>query len=739
MSFKLSAVNLNNLNSITVDTSSLKRSYGRRFTIQLGNDSKEIVMKDLFKRAVKLRKKASSQSELNDVKKFIDRLIVVEGLAIDRYEDQDCFYKFRTFFHRLFGGAFFGSHLERLEKLRNKIESAQENKLEEFRDLVQANPTLFNTFVDEAFEVNVNDQVFSVRGEASDGIILRIQKKEDLGTDTGILILKPDLQKKCYFEFEGNADILPDDYRVLLDKVVKEMDDRKNKQEELAKTMTLIKKVFESNRVIQVIHNEKLYTTSLGKLRDGITDSVVIRQGIHSIAISGLSLEYEGRNPSFLDDVPEVYNALLEICYKAASNYNREVIQVMRESLNVIPEWHLDQLCRRWDLGYDFKVGFISEALEFEAGADYGGVKRDYLSSLVPRLLQSEHMFAKMDGSLMMPRVVRADDEGSIISCSEDEAKIYKNLGQLFKECFKSSSKDFFDTFEEEIITTGRFFSDALFKAVLSLEKEDRDNQCTPEVYNKLATMVLGHLDANKNSQIKNIIGCLDISLDSLGEFLDRDNEVLINAVAIAGEDYSDENFAPDLQVILNDSAKFIEDLRNNIFKSTNLIDELKGVPLGAILDPIYHIATGMIGSKSGKKWNAFRKQDLVAVSNKIQGSIDRKSVAASLQCLSLSRNIQKKAGWLREWILDTASEKEISMFLKFVTGGNSLPEGAKLDINAQAVPKPFLEVCTCKLGISVSDQMKYSDWAKNQWDDSRDAFIRNLKSAIAVDGFQVM
>lgn len=798
---KLKLIGLEDISKVTFASNSKDRPYGRRFTVKIGDDSsKDLVFKDLYRKAQKLLKEASSNEELNEVHKFIDRLIEVEDFAKDEYNNRDDFtYKFRTFFHRFFGGAFLGSHSSRLENLRDKVERKQERNLEEFKGLFQSRPDLFNSFVHKNFEVVVDGRIFDIRVEISDldRLVLRIQKKEDVGTDTGLLVIRNDAQNKCQFEFEGLAGILPDDYRnKFLDPVVKEAHERLAEKQGFLNIINLLRySVLHSNnnRLEFTIDGSKV-VVSLGP------KTINIQKEEHGGSLEGLlsiptdsngfaEFEFEGRKtPNIPESMIPIFNEVVRNVYQHTSGYKGVTIRVIREGIKLIPEWHLNQLCGWFNNDKYLKVEYLAVNLNPEDGSDVGGLKRDYISTLSSTLQGSETLFATLDGSLKIPRIVRAEAD-SILYCNEEEVQAYQNLGHLFIKCYESLSTS--GIYDVTLITTGKFFSEAVFKAILALKADEIIDSGNPDanVYVKIARILLEHIDPKEPPTIGHLIECLDLNADSLvdqlayleinsdtlEQYLDLRNPILQKAVQLAGEeykdnmglpaidlirsdptsfikalqskvilhsavilagdDYQDDFSRPDIASIKKDPVKFINDLRSEIFKDKNLTDELNGVSLGAIVDPTYHIAKGMKDHMSS--WEDFITLNPVDVSNKIQGSLDRNKIVDSFEVHTYSSTINKKMAWLKEWIESDATDEELSTFLKFVTGSNSLPEGKNIFIKVQAEQKPYIEVSTCSLGISISNKMKYGNWNKDQWDNTKESFIRNLKGATGVEGFQ--
>lgn len=100
------------------------RCFGRRFEIKgIDDTSVTTTMHTIYKSACSAYEANNHDQEaLQDLKVYIAIVLQAETDANTHYADAGCMYDFRTFFHRLFGGAFFGSHTDRLNALNAKIE-----------------------------------------------------------------------------------------------------------------------------------------------------------------------------------------------------------------------------------------------------------------------------------------------------------------------------------------------------------------------------------------------------------------------------------------------------------------------------------------------------------------------------------------------------------------------------------------------------------------------------------------
>lgn len=108
------------------------RKFGRRFELigiahpLDGTDSTlklQYTMNELYKSALASYKaNKNDKAALQNLRTFVVTVQTAETNAIAQYKDAGCMYNFRTFFHRFFGGSFFGTHTDRLAALTKKID-----------------------------------------------------------------------------------------------------------------------------------------------------------------------------------------------------------------------------------------------------------------------------------------------------------------------------------------------------------------------------------------------------------------------------------------------------------------------------------------------------------------------------------------------------------------------------------------------------------------------------------------
>jgi len=240
--------------------------------------------------------------------------------------------------------------------------------------------------------------------------------------------------------------------------------------------------------------------------------------------------------------------------------------------------------------------------------------------------------------------------------------------------------------------TTGRHFDDSLFDVILTftskdLQEEDPSFNTVMNASEKFVredpvkTRALGYLCKDPNILTSEIFEelCAVVRYDDnfiAAGFVDEDDKLSLDKI-----------------------KEGWEDAKQMIYKQLKLED----VTLAA-----FYIARGMrSATESDEKWDNFIKKDFLAVSGKIQGSLDRELIASSIDstCPSLTPLIRQKGEWLRNWIRDpTTTVQDLRNFLLFATGSSSLPLGKKLELQKQysnVLPVPKAHTCSYVLELA--------------------------------------
>lgn len=658
--FQIKDISLQNIDRIQLASASAGRNAGRRFSITCDGKKNEVIYHHLFQQAKQLYKIANSIDELKTLKGYVSKLRTLESSAIEEYDQRDCLYQFCTWFHRLFGEAFFGSHMDRVDTLDLKItDKLQKAGFRIPHPILEEAGTLFTSVLrKKTLSVVLNGSTYIIWAEKENKkFFMNIQKQDDhqAGNKTGRLQLE---------------------------------------------------------------------------LFNGLVSSVVF-EGANATTV-----------PTGFDDI---FKGAVKEALKAASSYKRSgnslKISVIKENLSAEPEWHLNQLCKLLAKANqpDIFVDFIGNDLKSTGIVDGGGLRRDYIDDLVNALQQNPSLFIEVDG-VKLPRILKHDmtPQKAIWECSDAERETYQNLGKLMALCYNSvEEKSFLSIGDDKgTLTTGCYFSDALFRAALCLSSNEIDTPFAmlgKETHIKIARALLQNWDLPDLADIDLVISLLNPV--TLQKHLDtQDSKTLLKAAYLSSnpDAYLNNDLSSlNKQAIQDNPQQFIEELYQGIFSHCKLIDGLK-TSLGSILSPIHSLAQGM---------QAIQTSDSATdVSVKVQGSLDRSSIINSLtyndlldpekytRPASTPNPVIKKLNLLKNWLKQDASDQEVKQFIKFVTGASSLPKNKLIQVTHDSQPGLLLpKAYTCAFLLLLPGA------------DAPDKdFIQNLKDAIKVTDYQM-
>lgn len=832
----LNDIKLTDLTQLAVapSASNMDRSYGRRFTVTIGDDTQEVVFKDLYQTARRLMKEAkfSSIKDLKEVNAFISKLEGVEKEAIVTYKARGDWYKFRSWFHRFFGGSFGGSHLDRLAKLHEKLLLGAKKDFSTFLKTYSHDFTALS----KGIEVEIEGKKFHVewtKNSETEGTLHIWDKSKPLdkatceltlnkvtyqnfNTLTALIVplfysigqliieesaaLRDDFMKdfksfqamypdyrilqepikidgKIYSvnvygnppqliiandygddfleiqdgksSYNGIPDGIPVEFRPVLSQIQRTMEEKKLEMATLGSCLNVYDDLEYFIRSVALLNNQfgyKKFTIIVNASPFDVwrSDNNLNFQdknkkgsnlGLLQIEITNCGIKFEGVDVTAIpEEMKRSFDTVVLETYKRSSSYRMSGttmnINVLRDGLDLMPEWHLNQLCSSgWET---LKITY-----QGEQGFDLGGLKRDYIGKLVSSLSTRESLFGVADGSLKIPRVL-GNAKSGILYCDHRQQEIYQNFGKLLLRCYNSISSQF-DNYERDLITTGRLFSDVIFKVAFSLSENDltvpfsqqKDAQIS------LAKTILTYIDKKSSDNVKNVIKCFELleknNLKTVLQTPDRSNEIQYAFYMLdetVRESYEDDAFGPDFEKIKANQDQFNNDLFNALMKDSTTVGELNGISIGSMIDPIYHMTMGMKG-----QLDLIGSVGVEAFSSKVQGAIDKDTVIASIETRSYESTLKRKVQWLKEW-LGEASDIEIQSFLKFATGSASLASKRKIIIDSYN-NTPFIKVSTCDMNIHISNDMQYRGWGVDTWDDTKESFIRNLKASISQEGFQ--
>ena len=614
------------------------------------------------KKQKKLYRSAKTIEELKKLKIFIDVSRDAELEGIREYKKRGTLYKCRTCFHRLCGGTFFGSHLQRLDALEKKINYKLNNlgykiPYKIFDDKI---PLLESALHSLPLTISMDNKLYDIWCEKTNKFFIHIQtqKQHQKGRES------EHLKIEC------------------------------------------------ANGVIHSIFYEDLEVDSVPEDFDAVCQNLIYE------SFKNIST-YEQKNGSIK-------------------------IKVLKESLPNSPEWHLNEFCKVMEKAStkkalpNFSVTFLATGLNEQGVKDGGGLGRDYIDDLVNAIQAQSSLFVEVDGSCKLPRI--SGNHQGILECSSHELETYQNLGKLIGRCYHSEEKNEFFGVGDDVgtYTTGCYFSDALFRGVLSLTAEEVNKpfeELDKNTHIKLAKKILENWD---QKIVGDIMLCLDllnpINLKQCVE--NNDITTLAKAVALGGDavkDYMDELMCPDFEKIKENQEEFIDLLYLGIFSNIDALPNLNNASLGSILAPIHSIAKGIM---FWGKWEELVSAGPVAVSIKTQGSLNRENLIKSIEYTNILNGrafipnplIERKVSWLKEWLADEATDADIKQFLKFVTGATSLPKNKKIRIFDHFDSTcPFPKVFTCAFVLQLPNI-----------ECDKATFIQNLEEAICITDFQM-
>ncbi|MGE3954897.1 MAG: hypothetical protein AB7F31_06925 [Parachlamydiales bacterium] len=135
------------------------------------------------------------------------------------------------------------------------------------------------------------------------------------------------------------------------------------------------------------------------------------------------------------------------------------------------------------------------------------------------------------------------------------------------------------------------------------------------------------------------------------------------------------------------EANRYAEEFLGGISITEYLLDVFERNGADKQLPAIHALARGMKrASDTQKGWKALRKIDPSTFSDKAQGTEDRSTIANAFCYSDENESLgHTYAMWIREWILEEASPKELRFMLQYLTGGASLPPNVKITVTADS------------------------------------------------------
>jgi len=501
------------------------------------------------------------------------------------------------------------------------------------------------------------------------------------------------------------------------------------------------------------------------------------RGKITSLRINNVAKDSNRVPDAFLPQVQESFKAALRHSshYRTRlthhSDYAPIVITIVRRGIKEIPAFHLQKFSQviqeakgRQDDSkiYDdpkIYVEFLKDDLSLDIGVDQGGLSLDYLDELFDGIINSPILsFQSMESSLLvLPRTKESYQHlQPLPKLNKQEQTLYEDIGKVMMYCCQSQ------VVPEEwgSYHMGRHFDEALFKGVLCLTAQEIDTPFENLAVPTLLRMCEALLSADKGREdmdylMRRIIWVETFHLLDDETVLEVARELIYADCLPIDLTLNNKGEEPDMEKIQSSKTHFLTCLTDSVF-----YQEGSHGQLGIQLAPLHAIAKGMkaLCRRSDElitdelSWNNFMTyRSFQEVSDKIQGSLDRKTIANQMtldlglvdQIHKVNQNssywlnaqdakgeIEKKMGWLQEWIRDEkegATQDELKRLLKFLTASSSFPKGREIVVKAQC-ERPFSPVPivhTCSFEIELAPEP--SSYGKHH-DHTKEEFITSLK-----------
>lgn len=413
-----------------------------------------------------------------------------------------------------------------------------------------------------------------------------------------------------------------------------------------------------------------------------------------------------------------------EYAYSEIDDQDRFLVVVRREHIKENPEYHLDKFCELilQNKNGPLEVDFLNNRGERENGIDMGGLRRTYINNLFSNVLQYQLCCGTSNSSgLFYPKARQDKDLNTFV-------KLGKIMGYCKNQAYKIGAQ--FDASTYSAILNG-FNSDELNRTYQLLSREckikvidgflnARESNTSHQNIEEEEERVLWDViksseDVKENDcklMLKYIIKkSINICEDSNSELIGRRNAFLTQFYSFyKAENHLEENIdLYDLEVHMQEKVQQNTPLLNNehyqqLFNDfPDVMKDLKNDLFTAAFEPyvkaLHSLAKGFrlsIGSSQAaidRNWRLIRStyiddnnpelckyQDF---QTEIQGTIDRETIASSIIYGDNNPVVRQKADWLKEWIRNEATPKEIRNFLIYSTGLSSLSE--KIKVRAQS------------------------------------------------------
>lgn len=463
------------------------------------------------------------------------------------------------------------------------------------------------------------------------------------------------------------------------------------------------------------------------------------------------------------NSIPQEHFNILNECYKKVLKIPKMYdifharnmgVSVSKRSLLKIPEFHLQKFYEmlRERVKYEMDPGskkisismdwlmtlkFHSENFDQENGIGVG-LRRQYIEDIFKNLMHSKtlNFFKNPKTGIGLP----TSNQQVLLP---HERNLYDTLGYLMGYLYQQNS-----------MKSGIYFDRSLFSAILAFNPQEIDqpySELSQDVRVRIATaMIKSRVADGYQDALKSCIECAElikkqIEMNQVGEDADAELRKALDQGNIALFESLPEKFA-DGEVCHFDEIKANkEEFLNALYSTVFCHKDSDYGKIDSQLESIQVLARGMLSAfnEQGIEWKNLQNQGSTELSEKIQGVRDRQKIVDKIIFTNVPNNkeqadyLKTKTQWLKEWILDeNTTDKQISDFLKFVTGLTSLSnEDIRITSVAGKSPIPYSHTCSLQLDLCPypntlldSKGEVFRDSEGNTYcDDNKEGFIQIL------------
>ena len=441
-------------------------------------------------------------------------------------------------------------------------------------------------------------------------------------------------------------------------------------------------------------------------------------------------------DPSFMNPTPMIQATILKQAIPRGvtlhlDQYAYHLNKVMATSPGVLSDPKLS-------------ISYIDERLQQTGGVDAGGLSRGFFPDVVAAICDRQHpnmQVVKRAGVFRpMTQMTPTEDEPEKkMELSTDEQAAWEKLGMMMMHCFHSKSNAHYTT----VYVLGSYFEKTLYELVLSLTAEEIEGGMKGLTPNRLIQLMEILIKADPEAeQMKNSLQILKKDVHTLS------NDDIAKSFYNSGcdcEDWGLECFSMEPTAVQGVDIEKVKARWADICKG--LLSALLASPYAREIAPMMAIAKGMksiVGQNSNlnlsgqeSRWLSLcgtNTGDMFA--DKIQGTIDRAIICQRFQLEGYfnddeRENVTQKVNWMKRWIESDATEDQVKGFLRFVTGGVSLPD-KKISVSQSYSDSPLPGAHTCSLVIDIKPTPTVVEGYN---DTTYQGFINCLKSSMETDG----